>query len=490
MRIKIKSRKAKIGLGVLLALTILIGATVAFYFWQMRLQKPAEINMADHMHHASPSSHAGHHTTTSTGTSCESLTATDSDAPVRDFDLTAASATIRLDNGKTVDAWTFNGISPGPELRVKEGDRVKVTLYNKDIEDGVTIHWHGVVVPCSQDGVAGVTQDAVMPDERFTYDFIATVPGTYWYHSHQMSSIQAEKGLIGQFIIEPKTDPYAVDRDMAGLLQKLGSQYVFNGMTQGLIVPGKAGDTVRLRLTNGANDTLEMGVAGAPYRIVAMDGNDIHKPGLLEGKSFNIGAGQRYDLLIQLPVQGKVVVGSTSEDSLKVTLGIGAEPVTTASGDLFSFLDYGSPVPGDKVDSLTIDKSFELKLGQNVFAKSINGKSFHEIPPMNVKEDEHVRITVSNEGGGDHPFHLHGHTFRLLSKNGEPVKGSPIYLDTILTKKDETYELYLVTDNPGLWMAHCHNLMHASMGMSMMLNYEGITTDYRVGTKSGNLPDL
>ncbi|MGO4537280.1 multicopper oxidase domain-containing protein [Paenibacillus sp. 2TAB19] len=121
---------------------------------------------------------------------------------------------------------------------------------------------------------------------------------------------------------------------------------------------------------------------------------------------------------------------------------------------------------------------------------TINGKSFHEIPPMIVEEGDRVKITILNAGGGNHPFHMHGHVFRVLSRNGQPLTGSPVYLDTLLTQKDETYEIYVLADNPGLWMMHCHDLMHASMGMSMMFNYEGIATPYRVGTKSGNLPDL
>lgn len=68
--------------------------------------------------------------------------------------------------------------------------------------------------------------------------------------------------------------------------------------------------------------------------------------------------------------------------------------------------------------------------------------------------------------------------------------GSPVYFDTLMTTKGERYEILLKADNPGLWMAHCHNLEHSSMGMSMMLNYEGVTTSYRVGKRSGNLPDL
>ncbi|MFD2663642.1 multicopper oxidase family protein [Paenibacillus thailandensis] len=489
---KNKNRTIKYVTASLLAAAILIGATVALYFWQIRLQRPEEINMADQLHHLESAVHAGHSRASESvePVSCESLTASDHESPIRKFELTAARTSIDLDNGETVEAWTFNGLSPGPEIRVTEGDRVVVTLFNKDIEEGVTIHWHGIVVPCSQDGVAGVTQDAVKPGEQFTYTFVATSPGTYWYHSHQMSSVQAEKGLLGQFIVEPKEAEYPTDHDAAILLQRLDSSFLMNGKTGEAIVPGKPGDNVRLRLTNATNDTMEMLVDGAPYRIIALDGNAIHDPGLLESTSFNIGAGQRYDLLIEIPEQGKVVVGSVQEESLKITFGDGPEPSRAASRKLFSFVDYGTPMPDGRTEPLSFDQSFELKLGQNIFVSTINGKSFHEIPPMNVKKGDHVKITVKNEGGGDHPFHLHGHTFRVLSKNGEPLKGSPIYLDTILTQKDETYELYLVADNPGLWMVHCHNLQHASMGMSMMLNYEGVTTTYRVGTKSGNLPDL
>ena len=80
-----------------------------------------------------------------------------------EFVLTARTATIRLASGRTVDALTFDGTSPGPELRVRQGDLVEVTLVNDDVSQGVTIHWHGVDVPNAEDGVAGVTQNAVLP---------------------------------------------------------------------------------------------------------------------------------------------------------------------------------------------------------------------------------------------------------------------------------------------------------------------------------------
>jgi FtsP/CotA-like multicopper oxidase with cupredoxin domain len=79
-----------------------------------------------------------------------------------------------------------------------------VILINEDIESGVTIHWHGVDVPNVEDGVAGLTQDAVKPGERHTYRFRAEQVGTYWYHSHQESSLQVRKGLFGAFVVEPR----------------------------------------------------------------------------------------------------------------------------------------------------------------------------------------------------------------------------------------------------------------------------------------------
>ena len=114
--------------------------------------------------------------------------------------------TVREDG----DRFTVNGSTPGPLLRVTQGDLVEVTLVNEDVADGATLHWHGLDVPNAADGVAGVTQDAVMPGERFTYRFLADQAGTYWYHSHQVSHEQVLGGLFGALVIDPPPpDPTA-----------------------------------------------------------------------------------------------------------------------------------------------------------------------------------------------------------------------------------------------------------------------------------------
>ncbi|CAH1207730.1 Cell division protein FtsP [Paenibacillus auburnensis] len=490
---KLTSKKRVFFFGVPALLIIVIGALIAIYFWQIRLQKPVEINMAQHQHASGEIMTAAghHHNHVQQSIACESIVAGETTAPTREFELLAASTSLQLDNGKRVEAWTFNGGSPGPVLRVKEGDRVVVKLRNLDIKDGVTIHWHGVNVPCSQDGVAGVTQNAVAPGEQFTYTFIASEPGTYWYHSHQMSSIQAKMGLVGSLIVEPKSaGEMPASIEVNAFYQDLNSTQLLNGTTGGLTVEGKAGEQVKLRLTNAGNETLHFAIDGAPFKVIAMDGHDLHEPGSLENTLIPVGSGQRYDILIQLPKGTKVIVHSDSMKNLPITLGSGVEPVRAENKGMFSFTDYGTPLLEDHSAKPTPDRSYELILSQSMFIKTINGHAFHEIPPMSVREGEYVQITIINEGGGDHPFHIHGHSFRVWSKNGIPLTGSPVYLDTLLTTKGERYEILLKADNPGLWMAHCHNLEHSSMGMSMMLNYEGVTTSYRVGKRSGNLPDL
>ena len=154
------------------------------------------------------------------GTSVADLHGPTEGAPDERFELTAQAAAVHLSSGRIVHALTFDGTSPGPELRVQQGDLVEVVLRNLDVDVGVTIHWHGVDVPNAEDGVAGVTQNAVLPGESYTYRFRADQVGTFWYHTHQVSSEEVQRGLFGALVIEPSSRPSGgVDRvlDECGL---------------------------------------------------------------------------------------------------------------------------------------------------------------------------------------------------------------------------------------------------------------------------------
>ncbi|MEK7545804.1 MAG: multicopper oxidase family protein [Patescibacteria group bacterium] len=120
----------------------------------------------------------------------------------RTYELTAAPVRWELRPGFTTDAYAYNGQIPGPEIRLKRGDRVKVTLVNK-LDEPTTIHWHGVRVPAGMDGVPYVSQDPVPPGGSFVYDFIVPDAGTFFYHSHVDTDDQVDRGLYGPFIVEP-----------------------------------------------------------------------------------------------------------------------------------------------------------------------------------------------------------------------------------------------------------------------------------------------
>ncbi|MGH7418808.1 MAG: multicopper oxidase family protein, partial [Candidatus Rokuibacteriota bacterium] len=132
---------------------------------------------------------------------------------VREIQLEAREVTWELAPGKVIKAMAYNGRVPGPEIRVKEGERMRILLKNA-LAEPTTIHWHGVDVPNAMDGVPGVTQKPVPPGETFVYAFEARPAGTRWYHTHFQEHRQLDLGLAAPLIIEPaRPDPFPVDRE-------------------------------------------------------------------------------------------------------------------------------------------------------------------------------------------------------------------------------------------------------------------------------------
>ena len=199
----------------------------------------------------------------------------------RRFTLTAEHAEVRLASGRTVEALTFNRTVPGPELRVHQGDLVEVTLRNKDVKDGVTIHWHGVDLPNAEDGVAGVTQDAVLPGASYVYRFRATQVGTFWYHAHQASASEVRRGLYGALVIEPATNAAPVSgrgADIAVAVHTLNGTPLVNstdGVEKRAVAPGTP---VRLRVINTDSTPQRYDIGGTPFKVVAIDGTDLVGP--------------------------------------------------------------------------------------------------------------------------------------------------------------------------------------------------------------------
>ncbi|MEJ2102203.1 MAG: multicopper oxidase family protein, partial [Desulfobacterales bacterium] len=258
-----------------------------------------------------------------------------------EFHFSASQAKVNLGAGPDFIAWTYNGRVPGPEIRVKEGEIIRVVLENF-LPEGTTIHWHGIPIVNGMDGVPGVTQEVVKPGERFVYEFEARPAGTYLYHSH--AKYQLDQGLYGPLIIEPSRPQESYDREFSLVLEDWVMQDgggvaqtrrrppmgrgMMGGMMGGLMHGGrgagfrdgpllepvydgyavngrlypaaaplevKKGDRVKLRLMNASSATIYyLQLAGHAFVITHTDGRPIRP---IETDVLRIGMGERYDVM-------------------------------------------------------------------------------------------------------------------------------------------------------------------------------------------------
>jgi plastocyanin len=261
---------------------------------------------------------------------------------------------------------------PGPELRVREGDLVRVTVKNA-LPVPTTIHWHGVDLDWRMDGPPGVNQDPIEPGQTFVYEFVAYPAGTRIYHSHVDPNVQLELGLYGALIIEPREpEPVRYDREYTYLLDELAADF-----------------------------------------------------------------------------------------TTKVALGKDRLPMS----------EFGNGRGG----ALFYDQFL------------MNGKAGSAIPPLRLKAGERVRVRLINVGSLPHAMHTHGHIFKIIATDGNPVPPAGQWRkDTILIGPGERYDLELAAYNPGVWMFHCHMPNHGENGMMTTINYDG----FKPHREHGHLPTL
>jgi len=203
------------------------------------------------------------------------------------FRLKAAPLKQKIAPFKTIDAWGYNGTSPGPTIQVTQGDRVRIHVENA-LPESTSMHWHGLEVPIAQDGVPFISQKPIAPGETYTYEFTVHQEGTFFYHAH--SAMQEMIGLLGMFIAHPQTShtPH-VDHDFGIVLQEwavLPNNSVpntanmefnwptMNGvcapMTTPLVV--RLGSRVRLRFVNLGMDHHPLHLHGNQFVITGTEG--------------------------------------------------------------------------------------------------------------------------------------------------------------------------------------------------------------------------
>ena len=212
---------------------------------------------------------------------------------VKVFHLSVETCQHEIAPGMTINAWCYNGQTPGPTIEAVEGDRVRIFVTNK-LPEQTAVHWHGVLVPNGMDGVSGLTQKGIQPGETFKYEFTLKQHGTQMYHSHGDEMVQMGLGTMGFFIIHPKNSiGPKVDRDFAIFLNEWfvepGTKtpnpnvmtdfniFTFNSRAFPGTAPlvAKTGDRVRIRIANVGQESHPIHLHGFNFKVVGTDGGDI-----------------------------------------------------------------------------------------------------------------------------------------------------------------------------------------------------------------------
>jgi FtsP/CotA-like multicopper oxidase with cupredoxin domain len=383
----------------------------------------------------------------------------------------------------------FNGSTPGPVLRARQGDVFDIRFLNQ-IDDGSAVHWHGLRIRNAMDGVPGMTQDVVEKGGDFEYRFRAPDAGTFWYHSHNRSWEQVAKGLYGPLIVEEPTPP-DVDQDLVVMIDDWrmtesgaladdfenmhdqAHQGRLGNFARALVEPNasiRLGDRLRLRLINVATDRIfPVELEGIEGKVVALDGMPLVSPQELSG--LVLAPAQRADIIVDVVSTNSVSIFFPTREApyLLGEIKVEGKNTTRQPTDIPTLPRNKAARPdmGDAISlTLTMEggamsrRMMQGMMGGEIWA--INGQSgLKDTPFHSFENGQTARIRLVNETRFAHGIHLHGHHF--FEVGSDDSLGA--FRDTTLVEPGETRDIVCVFDNPGKWLLHCHMLGHQAAGM-------------------------
>lgn len=443
-----------------------------------------------------------------------------------DFTIRIGPVSVELAPGRVVKTIGYNGTSPGPILRMREGKEISVDVFNHtDVAE--LLHWHGQFIPSEVDGSAEEGTPAIPARGHRRYVFTPRPAGTRWYHTHAMTGRNLRRGLYtGQFgfvYVEPNHDPGSYDREVFLALREWepfftneeedeeegcsrldgahvepASYKVNSGRAEkenGLEVGYKQfsindralghGEPIRVRqgervllhiLNASATEIRRIALPAHKFAVMALDGNPVPVQASVE--VLEIAPAERVDAIVQMDQPGVWILGTTNDEDRKGGMGIAIEYAgqkgpakwVAPSKIAWDYTIFGNeapqPAPGEAFH-LVFRKIPGGKGGFNQW--TINGKSFPHTDPLVVHEGCRYRLIFDNQSDDAHPVHLHRHSFELIKVNGKATGG--ILKDTVVVKAQKQVEAALVADHPGLTLFHCHQELHMDFGFMTLLKY-------------------
>lgn len=420
--------------------------------------------------------------------------------------LSAAPAEVQLAPKEfpATRVWTYDGKVPGTVLRHAQGEMFEARLVNA-LEQGTTVHWHGLRLPNEMDGVPGITQPLVAPGEMFDYRFALRDAGTFWYHPHANSLEQISRGLAGVLVVD-EAEPPEVDGEEILVLDdwrltrdaqvnpefgnrhdmshagRLGNFITVNGVGE-LERSYAQGTRLRLRLVNAATARVfRLVFEGMKAWTVALDAMPLERPAVVD--QVEIGPAQRVDLIVDITAGTgeEAIIGSVERDGTYATVSVVVEGKTQTAREA------PGPLPPNDLPmlDLTDARSVALRIeggamrglpegaswkGTKMEARALyeagqfwafNGMAGMDAAPLvEAALGETIRIPMDNQTAFAHSMHLHGQHFREVLPGG----GLGPWRDTLVIHGEESREIAFVAENPGDWMFHCHMAAHQMSGM-------------------------
>jgi FtsP/CotA-like multicopper oxidase with cupredoxin domain len=409
--------------------------------------------------------------------------------------LVAAPTKVRLlpEPAPETDVWAFDGRVPGPVIRVRHGDEVRVRLVNQT-ERPLALHWHGVRNANIMDGVGGLTQEPVAPGKSFDCRFTPPDHGTFLVRPLVVggSSELAERGLSALLIVDER-EPPKVDQDIALVIDdwrlaedgalapfgtlaeastsgRLGNRLTINAKGAPEAIEVAPGSRIRLRLANACNArSMRIRFDDMKVYVAAIDGQptDTFEP---LRSTLPFSPGSRYDLMLDVPSEARsagsivALLGQAQQGTPLVTLAASGERLSRPA------LPPIAPLPGNKLlppevrlqnavrrDVAISGGAIRGPDGAHAFKGdpariwTINGASGApgSSPLLSVKRGSPVVLAITNQTPTNQPIHLHGHVFRLLHPRDDGWE--PYWLDTLQIPENKTVQIAFIADNPGKW---------------------------------------
>ena len=442
-----------------------------------------------------------------------------SDATKPDFTLRIAPVMVELTPARTISTIGYNGTSPGPLLRMREGKPVTVEVIN-DTDVPELVHWHGLFIPPDVDGVEEEATPMVPPHGRIRYQFVPRPAGTRWYHTHTMAGADLHRGAYtGQFgflFIESENNPANYDKEVFLALREWEAFFnpeedededasnsgpqperpkVLDTNPSGLEVGYQmfsindksmgAGEPIRVRqgervlmhlLNASASMNRRVALPGHRFQIVAMDGNPVPTPRAVD--AVDLGPGERVDAIVEMTQPGVWILGTTTDDARNAGMGVLVEyanqhkqPQWTAPPKfVWDYTIFGRTGTQPAPDQ-TIDMIFQkVPSGAGLFNSwTVNGKEYPHDQEFVLKKGGRYRLVFRNRSEDDHPLHMHRHSFELVEINGKPTAG--IMKDTVVVPGYGRATVDMVADQPGLTLFHCHIQQHMDYGFKALFRY-------------------